>query len=270
MTDEIARYNIARWRALAEADALFTRVRLEQTPETARQNLDPDGWFGDVTGKRVLCLASGGGHQSAGFALLGAEVTVFDLSPEQLLRDRAAAAHYGLHVEAVEGDMRDLSVLPAASFDYVYHPYALNFVPDARVVFREVARVLRPGGHYFLSCANPFLFGLSERDWNGAGYALRHPYVDGAQLTNADSDWVYDRDKHAPVPGSREYRHTLSTLVQGLRACGFVLADLSDNTSIHPDPQAAPGTWNHFVAIAPPWLAFWSVLRPDVFNSTGG
>jgi ubiquinone/menaquinone biosynthesis C-methylase UbiE len=269
LTDEIARYQIARWRALVAADALYTRMRLDQTPESARQTLDPEGWFGDVTGKRVLCLASGGGHQSVGFALLGAEVVVFDLSAEQLERDRAAAAHYGVTIETIAGDMRDLSPLATDSFDYVYHPYSLNFVPDTRAVFREVARVLRAGGHYYLACANPFVFGLSERDWTGAGYLLTRPYVDGAELTNADPEYVYDRAQHAPVPAPREFRHTLSTLVRGLFACGFVLEDLADDTSIQPDPQAAPGTWNHLVAIAPPWLAFWCCLRPDVSARAG-
>ena len=37
-----------------------------------------------VRGKDVLCLAGGGGQQSAVFSLLGAKVTVLDLTPEQL------------------------------------------------------------------------------------------------------------------------------------------------------------------------------------------
>ena len=144
-----------------------------------------------------------------------------------------------------------------------------EYFTHARVVFREVTRVLRVGGHYFLACANPFVFGLSERDWTGAGYLLTRPYVDGAELTNADPEYVYDRDRHAPIQAPREFRHNLSTLVRGLVACGFVLEDLADNTSIQPDPQAAPGTWNHLVAIAPPWLASWCRLSPDVFKSAG-
>ena len=40
----------------------------------------------------VLCLAAGGGQQSVAFALLGANVTVFDLSETQLEHDRLAAA----------------------------------------------------------------------------------------------------------------------------------------------------------------------------------
>src|SRR5215203_5222740 len=99
--DEVARYNQARWKALVEADALFTRPRLNLDVDSARQMVDSAGRLGDVSGKKVLCLASGGGQQSAAFALLGADVTVFDISAEQLERDREAAAHYGFEIETV-------------------------------------------------------------------------------------------------------------------------------------------------------------------------
>ncbi|HVO43949.1 MAG TPA: hypothetical protein VMT34_15070, partial [Aggregatilineales bacterium] len=73
--DESARYNAKRWKALAEANALFTRPRLELDAKTAQEMIDPDGKLGDLRGKRVLCLAGGGGQQSACYALLEAEVT---------------------------------------------------------------------------------------------------------------------------------------------------------------------------------------------------
>src|SRR5438876_2531692 len=107
--DEIARYNIDRWEALVRARAVFTRPRLDLTPESARELADPDGGgLGAIAGKQVLCLAGGGGQQSAAFALLGAQVTVLDLSPAQLERDREAAAHYQLTIKIEQGDMRDL------------------------------------------------------------------------------------------------------------------------------------------------------------------
>ena len=40
----------------------------------------------------MLCLAAGGGKQSALYAAAGAEVTVVDLSPEMLALDRQVAA----------------------------------------------------------------------------------------------------------------------------------------------------------------------------------
>lgn len=260
--DEAARYNIARWQALADADALFTRAALNLTPETARQRVDPGGRFGDLAGKRVLCLAGGGGQQSAAFALLGATVTVFDLSEAQLERDRLIAAHYGLPITVTQGDMRDLSGFGDASFDVVFQPYALNFVPDARAVFAEVARVLVRGGTYNLQCANPYAVGVTNRSWNGTGYTLRGTYRDGEQTTYEDEAWVYRReDATASVPPPREYRHTLGTILNGLIAAGFALTQLVEDESTYPNPDAEPGSWEHFVSVVPPWLVFWSTKR---------
>src|SRR5829696_5371643 len=107
--DEIARYNIQRWQALVEANALFTRPALDLDISSARGRVDPEGRLGDLAGKVVLCLACGGGQQSVAFALLGANQTVADLSKTQLQRDDEAAAHYSIDVKIVQADIRDLS-----------------------------------------------------------------------------------------------------------------------------------------------------------------
>lgn len=263
--DEVAQFNRERWQALADANALFTRPWLDLTPASAQERLDPEGLFGNVAGKKVLCLAGGGGQQSAAFALLGADVTVWDLSEAQLARDQQAAAHYGRTVRTVPGDMRDLSPLAPAAFDLVFQPHSLGFVPDARTVFAQVARVLRPAGTYFFSLSNPFFCGLTDSDWNGDGYTLRLPYVDGAKIAVPDPDWVYAQSAQQPPPvrEAHEYRQTLSTLLNGLIALGFVLTHLSDSKDLPSDPNAPPGTWEHRNAFAPAWLAFWLRYQPD-------
>ena len=267
--DKIAKYNAERWRALVEANALFTRPALNLDIASARERVDAEGRLGNLAGRDVLCLASGGGQQSVAFALLGANVTVFDLSAGQLERDAQAATHYGVDIKIVQGDMRDLSCFEKKAFDIVYHAYSLGFVPDARAVFRQVARVLRAGGIYYFNCANPFLMGLSERDWNGEGYTLKHPYLEGAEITYEDPDWVYDRNRtDEPIRLPREYRHTLSSLIGGLVEQGFLISHVSDYTDFDPDSKAEPGTWEHFVSIAPPWLSFWASYRPDLFPTT--
>ena len=200
--DEIAQHNQKRWNALARANALFSRPALELNAESTRRKIDPEGRLGTVQGKRVLCLASGGGQQSAAFALLGAEVTVLDIAEEQLERDRQAAEHYQVTIKTVHGDMRDLSSFAEASFELVWHPYSLNFVPEARVVFREVARVLSEGGLYYLHCANPFFCGLTPRDWNGSSYALKYPYVEGVAIESEYQPWAYSHNDSTgePIP----------------------------------------------------------------------
>jgi ubiquinone/menaquinone biosynthesis C-methylase UbiE len=264
--DEIANYNRERWRALANANALFTRPKLDLDEDQARAMVDSDGALGDLRGKRVLCLAGGGGRQSVAFGLLGADVTVFDLSPEQLARDQAMAQHYKLEFTLQQGDMRDLSALPAQSYDVVDHPYSLNFVPDAEEVFRQVKRVIKSGGVYSLMCANPFSAGVRNADWNGSGYTVKEPYLQGQRIQYADEEWVYDREAHGTISSPVEYRQTLSKIFNGLIANGFMISRVQEVAAYNVSYDAQPGTWEHFTAVLPPWLIIHSIFRPDVFN----
>ena len=141
----------------------------------------------------------------------------------------------------------------------------MNFVPDARPVFREVARVLREGGFYRLSCWNPSVHGITESDWDGCAYPLRLPYVEGAESELEDGYWDVDPGDgiHKRVRAPREFRHTLGTLVNGLVEQGFVILGVWEDTG--DDPHAEPGTWKHFKSIAAPWLGFWASYRPYAF-----
>ena len=256
--DDVARYNQERWEELAVQGLEYTRPTLDLDAESSLAMVDPQGVAGDVAGKDVLCLAGAGGQQSAAFGILGAAVTVLDLTETQLKRDREAAAHYGLDVRTVQGDMRDLSAFDAGAFDLVHQAHSINFVPDPMPVFREVARVLRPGGLYMLRCSNPFVHGLYSR-WNGDGYVLNVRYED-AELDDEDPHWEFEgfdgTDKR--VVGPREFRHTLSTLLNSLAEIRLVLLGLWEDVSAEADPE--PGSWEHFASVAPPYMTIWTRL----------
>src|SRR5688572_16054072 len=67
----------------------------------------PRDWFGDVRGKRVLCLASGGGQQAPILAAAGAQVTSFDASGKQLEKDEFVARRENLEIRIEQGDAAD-------------------------------------------------------------------------------------------------------------------------------------------------------------------
>lgn len=264
--DELAATNRARWNALVDANVAYSQPMLELTAESARAYLDPLGLIDDVAGKQVLCLAGGGGQQSAAFALLGADVTVFDLSDNQLERDRQAAAHYGVTIRIVQGDMRHLDVFGAASFDLVYHAYSINFIPDVAPVLAEVARIIRPGSLYHIDWSNPFVQMVDpEQDWNGDGYLMRHAYVDGREITDQYPKWtVNEKDgTQREIDSPREFVHTLSTMLNTLAKNGFVILHAAEVAG--DDADAPPGSWSHYVRIAPPYLSLWTRYRPDAF-----
>jgi SAM-dependent methyltransferase len=260
--DDVSRYNYERWERLVKANALFTRPWLNLDRDNVRGILDAEGVLGDVAGRKVLCLASGGGQQSVAFALMGASVSVLDLSDSQLGQDRISAEHYGLKLDLRQGDMRDLSCFSDDEFDIVWQPYSLNFVPDASAVFHQVSRIIREGGLYHFMCANPFVWGMTGKDWNGNGYSMRHPYENGLASTYPDQEWVYDQAATERIQEPLEYRQTLGTLVNGLLEEGFHLTRIME--IMEDSLNAEPGSWEHFTGIAPPWIKFWSRYRPDI------
>lgn len=255
--DSIYHFNQERWEALVKAEALFSRPWLNETQQSARQRVDPAGRLGDLRDKDVLCLAGGGGQQSVAFALNGSRVSVFDISEGQLQRDRDAARHYGYAVSTFQGDMRDLTVFPSSAFDLVSQPYSLNFVPDCRDVFAQVARVLRFGGLYAFWAANPFAVGLGTHSWNGRAYEVHWLYQQGGAVEYTDEDWVFPAGSSATRPkGPREYRQLLSTLLNGLIDSGFVLLHMEEEMGHERTENLVPGEWNHFTSVIPPWMSF--------------
>jgi SAM-dependent methyltransferase len=260
--DEIARTNRERWNGLARAGVEFSRPWDEIAVADLPQLVDPYRHFGSPLGKAVLCLAGAGGQQGPAFARLGARVTVLDLSDEMLARDRQSVQRLGLNLQIEQGDMRDLSRFSDAAFDIVWHAYSINFIPDPLPVFREAARVLRPGGFYRTEFHNPFFFDMDETAWDGKGYPVHLPYVEGAEAHEPVWDvWPTGADQAIRIQGPREFRHTLSTVLNGLAGAGLHLLGLHEERTPHPGgapgPNPVPGSWDHYMSVAAPWINAW-------------
>src|SRR6185503_3418491 len=102
-------HNRRAWDALVRQEQRFTRPARDEDFRDPLRAVDANGWLGSsIAGKRVLCLAAGGGRQSALYAAAGALVTVVDISPEMLALDRQVAAERGLDLRVVETSMDDL------------------------------------------------------------------------------------------------------------------------------------------------------------------
>src|SRR5688500_9305505 len=102
-------HNRDAWDLRAAANLPYVDTATDDDFRHPLEVVDPCHWLGEVQGRRVLCLAAGGGRHSVLFAAAGALVTVVDLSPQMLALDRKVAAERGLTVNIHEGAMEDLS-----------------------------------------------------------------------------------------------------------------------------------------------------------------
>ncbi|MGD9142069.1 MAG: class I SAM-dependent methyltransferase [bacterium] len=241
--DEIARRNRGHWERLVRDGLIYTKPWLDLDPalvkDFASGRLDemshpykyiyPREVFEDVEGKQVLCLAASGGQQSAIFGLLGAHVTVLDLTRGQLDGDRAAAEHYGYNLKTVLGDMRDLTVLKEAGFDLVYQAISIIFVPSVREVYSEVHRVLRPGGLYRVGHCNPAVQAVEFSSWDGQGYRIEKRY----------------RERVVEDAESLEFRHYFSEIFNHLIDTGFEIRGVWEDPRHFGYSGSEPGSEDH-------------------------
>jgi ubiquinone/menaquinone biosynthesis C-methylase UbiE len=105
-------------------------------------------------GARVVDVAAGPGTLALLAARRGARVTAVDFAPRMIaaLRERAVAE--GLEVEALVGDGMAMT-LPDRAFDAGFSMFGLMFFPDRSRGFRELRRVLVPGGRAVVSSWAP-------------------------------------------------------------------------------------------------------------------
>ena len=229
---DVIAYNQQAWDGLVERGNEWTVPVASRLVEAARQGQwhivltprrpVPRDRFPALSGTRTLCLAGAGGQQAPILAAAGAAVTVLDNSSRQLAQDRFVADRDGLTIDTAQGDMRDLGAFGADSFDLVVHPCSNCFVPEVGVVWREVARVLAPGGVLLAGFVNPVAFIFDDAWLDRGELRVRHrlPYSDQASLT--------DEERHQLVQAGQPFvfSHTLQDLIGGQTDAGLLITGL--------------------------------------------
>lgn len=125
-----------------------------------------------LSGKRVLDFACGAGITSAFLAQRGARVTAIDISPGSVERGRDLAAHAGLQVEFLAGELA-AGTFAAGSFDAIVGRYALHHVhlPTIAPILNELLAPHGSGAFLETMGLNPLLNVSRRRLAGRAGVA---------------------------------------------------------------------------------------------------
>ncbi|HRW61841.1 MAG TPA: arsenite methyltransferase [Bacteroidales bacterium] len=114
----------------------------------------PTEFAGIKAGDSVLDLGSGAGNDCfVARAIVGESGKVTGIDFTEAMQEKAIKNNEKLgysNVEFVQGDIEEMP-LPDNSFDVVISNCVLNLVPDKEKAFKEIYRVLKPGGHFCVS-----------------------------------------------------------------------------------------------------------------------
>jgi ubiquinone/menaquinone biosynthesis C-methylase UbiE len=141
--------------------------------------------IGDVAGLDLLDIGCGDGLLAAELAAAGARVTGID--PDAAMLDAAAQRTARQDIRFVQGRIEALP-FPDASFDLVTAVTVLCFVRDEATAWREMARVLRPGGRLVIGELGRWsLWALRRRirGWLGSRLWRSAAFHSAAQLRRA-------------------------------------------------------------------------------------
>ena len=182
----------------------------------------------DVRGQRILDAGCGSGYLARLLAEKGAHVVGVDHSAKLLDVARREEEAKSLGLEFHDGDLAHLPFLGAGTFDVVVSNVVMQDVVALDGAFRELHRVLRPGGRLLFSVTHPCFERPvpgtwlreppdSERieEWRGL---LLDRYFDRVALWWAPSG-------QPPMVG---FHRTLEDYASALHNAGFLIARMEE------------------------------------------
>jgi SAM-dependent methyltransferase len=147
----------------------------------------------DPRDMRVIEIGCGAGRITRALAKLFGEVHAVDISGEMVEAARRALADLpGAHVYQNNGC--DLSVIPAAEYDFAYSAIVFQHIPSREIIenyVREVHRLLRPGGLFkFWVQGDPRTESAPDDTWLGV------PFTDADAVAMANRCGFEPRYRH--------------------------------------------------------------------------
>ncbi len=183
---------------------------------------------GDVSGKSLVHLLCHIGTDTLSWALLGANVTGIDISPESLKYARMLAKRMGIGAEFIEADIMDVQEKVKRQYDIVFASTGvLCWIPDIQRFAQTVRRLLHDDGFFYLLDGHPFRNVLVDETGSMSNNTIQGNYF-------RNEVWQYDdlgdyTDPDLIIPGqSYEWDWTLGEIITALCDAGMRIVFLHE------------------------------------------
>ena len=183
---------------------------------------------GDVTGKSLAHLLCHIGTDTLSWALLGAQVTGIDISPESLKYARRLAEEMKIEAQFIESDIMDVMHKVDQKFDIVFSSTGvLCWLPDIRRYAQTVRHLLHEDGFFYIFDGHPFRAVLLDEQGNANPDPIQGDYF-RKEVFQYDSMGDYtDPELLLPVK-SYEWHWTMGESISAFCETGMRIAFLHE------------------------------------------
>ena len=228
-------------------------LKTSGTPkERAKQNMEnPKGmlrkyanYFDSYTGIKIANICGSCGKKAIPLALLGAEVTVFDISEENKRYALEVAEEAGISINFEVGDVLEIDMKKYGGyFDVVFMEGGiLHYFQDIKEFMQIMCGLLKENGRMICSDFHPFTKISDILKLEQPSMSYFYSEVFEGEMAHAH---FYEDEIRQQMPKCSYRKYTISEIINGIIGNGFVLERFDEHPSW--EDETLPG---EFTAVA--------------------
>ena len=181
-----------------------------------------EAYFGAFDGVRIANICGSCGKKAVPLALLGAEVTVFDISEHNRRYALELAEAAGVRLDYQVGDVLEIDMNTyGGAFDVVFmEGGVLHYFHDLAQFMDIMHGLLKPGGKLILSDFHPLTKVLDALDLQLPDIGYFFSEVFEGEMAHAR---FYDKETRRSFPKCSYRKYTLSEIINATLDAGFNL-----------------------------------------------
>lgn len=202
---------------------------LEQPAKHLRRHIE---FLGDVNGMKVVNLLGSCGKKAVPLAILGADVTIVDISEENKKYAMEVAKEANVNLTYIVSDFLDLNITNMSkAFDLAYlEGGILHYFSDLNEVADRICKLLKLGGKLILNDFHPFRKILRERDIfknSDNGLDITGNYFDNdLKIGEVAYEKFFEDDEKNEFPKCLLRYWTMGEIISSFASAGFVIERL--------------------------------------------
>ncbi|KFM99618.1 class I SAM-dependent methyltransferase [Bacillus clarus] len=182
-------------------------------------------------GKRIINLLGSKGNKAVAFALLGADVTVIDISESNAKYANELAEAAEVSIDYIVSDVLDITL--SKSFDIVLLELGvLHYFLDLKPLFKKISQLLKKDGTFILRDYHPIytkLLGVDHPMFQANGNYFNKELIED----NVAYSILLNESEQKSLPKTRIRRWTLGEIITEIAEADFKIEKLIEEQGPH-------------------------------------